>query len=81
MSEQQEEISLAGGNMTPVVKVGNTVRRIPGPWSETVHGLLNHLEQQGFEGAPRFLGFNEQGREILTFIAGEVGNYPLQGYM
>jgi hypothetical protein len=78
---EQEETPLAGGNLSAVVRVGDTVRRSLHPWSEAVQGLLRHLEAQGFDGAPRFLGIDDQGREILTFIAGEVGAYPLPAYM
>lgn len=52
-----------------------------GPWSPAIHALLRHLEAQGFEGAPRLLGIDQQGREVLTFIEGEMGHYPLPGYM
>jgi hypothetical protein len=38
--------------------------------SDYVHGLLLHLEQCGFEGAPRYLGIDHKGREILSFIEG-----------
>ena len=38
--------------------------------SDYVHGLLLHLERCGFEGAPRFLGIDHAGREILTYIEG-----------
>lgn len=75
------ESPLHGGNISQVVRVGTTVRRHQGPWSVAVHGLLRHLEVQGFDGAPRFLGIDEQGREILSFIQGDVGNYPLQPSM
>jgi hypothetical protein len=34
--------------------------------------LLRHLEDDGFGGAPRALGFDDQGREVLTYIDGEV---------
>lgn len=37
-----EEI-LAGGNMQPVVKVGGTVRRVAGTWTEAVHALLDTI--------------------------------------
>jgi hypothetical protein len=77
----QEETPLAGGNLSTVVRVGNTVRRPLRPWSAAVHGLLRHLETQGFDGAPRFLGIDDRGREILSFIEGEVGAYPLAPYM
>jgi hypothetical protein len=65
------EESLAGGNLNPVVRVGDTVRRATGPWTPAVHRLLTYLEAHGFEGAPRVLGFDEQGREVLTFVEGD----------
>lgn len=68
-----EEIPLAGGWVTEgVVRVGETVRRPAGANSEFVAALLLHLERAGFDGAPRFLGYDEQGRETLTFVEGEV---------
>ena len=39
-----EEVPLTGGNITPVVRVGATVRRATGPWTPAVHALLRHLE-------------------------------------
>jgi hypothetical protein len=75
--ETEQETLLYGGNVTGAARVGQTVRRVTGRWSTTVHDLLRHLEASGFTGAPRFVGIDEQGREILTFIKGEVGHYPL----
>jgi hypothetical protein len=77
----RDETPLVGGNLSAVVRVGDTVRRPLRPWSVAVHGLLRYLEARGFDGAPRFLGVDDRGREILTFIAGEVGAYPLPAYM
>lgn len=68
-----EEI-LTGGNLNPVVRVGDTVRRATGTWTPTVHQLLRHLEARGFDAAPRVLGFDEQGREVLFFIEGATDN-------
>lgn len=66
--------SLAGaGKGREVWRVGDTVRRSVGPWTPAVHTLLRHLESVGFDGAPRVLGIDDQGREILTFIPGEEG--------
>jgi Phosphotransferase enzyme family len=48
------------------------VHRAVGPWSETVHAVLAHLERAGFDGAPRYLGLDESGREVLTYIDGDV---------
>ncbi len=73
----EEAILLSGGNITQVVRIGQTVRRTTNTWSTTVHDLLRHLEAQGFTGAPRFLGIDEKGREILSFLPGMVGHYPL----
>jgi phosphotransferase family enzyme len=69
-----EEIALAGGVANPgaVVLVGDTVRRPAGPHTEAVHALLGHLLEAGFEGAPVPLGIDERGREVLSYIPGEV---------
>ena len=67
----QDELPLLGGMSTPgVVRVGDTVRRPMGANADYVHGLLLHLEHCGFEGAPRYLGVDQKGREILSFIDG-----------
>ena len=67
-----DEVRLEGGSMTHVVRVGDTVRRSPGRQSAAVQALLRHLESEGVDGAPRALGFDDQGREIVTFIDGEL---------
>jgi hypothetical protein len=59
------------------VRVGDTVRRVAGTGSAFVRDLLLHLETVGFDGAPRFLGVDEQGREILSWVDGDV---PLPPY-
>ncbi len=65
---------LAGGELTTVVRVGHTVRRPTGPQTAAVHALLHHLEARGFDGAPRVLGLDDRGREILTYLDGECGD-------
>ena len=73
----EPEITLAGGNVNDgVVRVGATVRRRLTPAGPTIHALLLHLERKGFAGSPRFRGIDPQGREILTFLAGETGIPP-----
>jgi hypothetical protein len=77
VSDTEEEIPLLGGDVTEgIVRVGNTVRRPQQPSSPLVHALLKHLETVGFAGAPRFLGIDDQGREILTYVEGEVAGRP-----
>jgi hypothetical protein len=71
------EIPLAGGDMNPVVRVGDTVRRPPLP--DGVRALLRWYGRVGFDGAPRFLGTDEQGRDVLSFVAGEAAFPPVRG--
>jgi hypothetical protein len=60
------------GQPSRVFRRGDTVLRPAGPWTPTVHALLQYLELAGFAGAPRVVGdgYDDQGREVLTFIEG-----------
>ncbi len=67
------EVALKGGFVTPgVVRVGDTVRRPVKEKSPFVHDVLHYLESRQFGGVPRFLGIDEEGREILTYLSGDV---------
>lgn len=57
-----------------VVRIDDTVRRPVMPWSTAVHELLLRLEHVGFSAAPRFLGLDEHGREVLSYLDGVSGN-------
>lgn len=70
------EVRLVGGEVNTVVRVGDTVRRSPGPWTPAVHALLKHLEAVGFPITPRVLGFDERGREVLSHIDGTAATRP-----
>jgi hypothetical protein len=77
-------IRLEGGGRTSVHRRGDTVIRDTGPWTPAVHSLLRHLEDVGFAAAPRLVGsgLDPDGREVLTFIAGEFtqpGPWSLDG--
>jgi len=70
--EPLAEIQLQGGQLTPgIVRVGSTVRRPSKGNAAFVHSLLLWLENQGFSFAPRFLGMDSRGREILSYLEGE----------
>jgi ADP-ribose pyrophosphatase YjhB (NUDIX family) len=75
-SPGRSEQALGGGSVTTVQRVGDTVRRDTGPWSPAVHTLLAHLAMRGFQAAPRALGIDEQGREVLSYLDGEVATRP-----
>jgi hypothetical protein len=66
----EPEVPFVGGSHSAAVRVGPTVRRVGRPWSPATHDLLRHLEGAGFTGAPRALGFDDQGREVLTYVDG-----------
>jgi hypothetical protein len=72
------EVSLPGGHVNAVVRVGDTVRRAPSERGGFVHALLRHLERRGWGGAPRFLGMDEAGREVLGYLDGHVAWEPPQ---
>ncbi|MDQ6687453.1 MAG: aminoglycoside phosphotransferase family protein [Actinomycetota bacterium] len=72
-NDDAEGVPLSGGNTNPDVRrVGETVRRTAGPWTDSVHALLRHLAAVGFNAAPKALGRDVRGREVLTFVHGEV---------
>ena len=65
-------VLLRGGYRSRVERVGDTVRRRQGDRAEYVHEVLGHLESRGWAGAPRFLGVDDTGREILSYLEGHV---------
>jgi hypothetical protein len=70
-------IPLNDGNSGAIVyRVGDTVRREPKPWSSSVDALLLHLESVGYEGAPRALGYDTLGRQVLSYIPGRAAAEP-----
>ena len=71
------EIPLLGGDVTEgVVRVGDTVRRPGQPWSGAVAGYLTHLARVGFDAAPRWLGVDDRGRDVLDYVDGAVPGQP-----
>jgi hypothetical protein len=67
-----EEFPLSGGATADgVVRVGDTVRKPPHRGSQRMREVLRHLERAGFDAAPRWLGVDEQRRDVLSWIEGE----------
>jgi hypothetical protein len=65
------EVPLPGGNTTGAVLIDGVIHKRASPWTPTVHALLRYLEEAGFPGAPRALGFDSSGREMLSYLPGE----------
>ena len=67
MFDKEEKL---GGTWNKVVRIGDTVhRRDRGGLA--LHSYLLYLEKAGMEGVPRFLGLDQQGREILSYLPGK----------
>ena len=63
---------LTGGNVADaVVRVGDTVRKPVTAATPGVAAVLEHLAAAGCAAAPRFLGLDEAGRQMLEYVPGE----------
>jgi len=78
-NSMDEEIILSGGQSTEsAVRIGNIVHRTQSSNAEFVHAILLHLEKHNFSYSPRFLGIDQQEREMLSFLDGVVPrDFPL----
>jgi hypothetical protein len=78
-----QEIPLSDGepSVAGSALIDGQVHRHTGPWTPAVHALLAHLEARGFDGAPRVVGFDEKGREVLTWVEGEAPVMPWPAWM
>jgi len=71
---RSEEI-LTGGNVAAqVVRIGSTVRKPATAHTPGVEAVLAHLAENGFEGAPRSLGRDDQGRHVLEYVPGALAD-------
>jgi hypothetical protein len=67
-------VELRGG-LNTVWLIDGRVHRPAGPWSSRVHALLRHVFDAGFAAAPVPFGFDSEGREVLSYVPGEVGHH------
>ncbi len=72
------EEPLAGGitNAGRVARDGQHLLRPSSPYTGSVHRFLRSLADAGFDGAPKPVGVDDDGRERLQFIDGEVPTSP-----
>jgi hypothetical protein len=66
-----EDHEWLAGNVAGALRIGDTVRRLTGPWTPAVHLLLHHLATR-IPHVPRVFGQDELGREILAYLPGRV---------
>jgi hypothetical protein len=74
VAEQQLDGGIANAGL--VVRVGRHVLRPSSPHSGSIHAFLRAVRHAGFEGASLPVGIDEDGRERLVFIDGEVPVAP-----
>ncbi len=79
----QHEEAMTGGRMTAgVVRIGDTVHRPACENAAFVHRVLNHLVQKNNPHAPKYLGWDSHGREVLSYLPGSVpdnlGSFTLE---
>lgn len=70
---------LEGGREGQIKRSADRVYRLCGFWSQSIHHLFTHLKAEQFYSAPEAFGFDNKGNEILSYIVGDVYNYPLVG--
>jgi Phosphotransferase enzyme family len=74
VAEQQLDGGIANAGL--VTRVGSHVLRPSSPHSGSIHAFLRAVRHAGFDGAPSPVGIDEDGRERLVFIDGEVPVAP-----
>lgn len=60
-------------SLAVVARRGDTVVRRSGYWTPAVHALLRHLEEIGFPESIRVRGLDDEGNELVSYIAGVSG--------
>lgn len=68
---------LPGGRDGKILTDGKVVCRPKNVWSNGVQKYLKHLHENGVTFVPYPLGFNESNEELVSYIEGDVSNYPL----
>lgn len=72
---------LAGGNSGAVIRDGDRIRKPAGPWTPQVHALMHALRRQGVPWVPEPFGIDEEGREVIEYVEGDVGIYPMPDWI
>lgn len=70
--DDSEVLTGGAANRGRVLRIGDHVHRPRRKGADVAEALLLHLEAVGFEGAPRFLGHDDEGRQVLSYLPGDV---------
>jgi hypothetical protein len=80
LNDEPEVLQGGVGNAGAVVRVGPHVLRPTNPHSLTIHALLRHVREIGFDAAPEVVAIDADGRERLVFVAGDVPVPPFPAW-
>jgi hypothetical protein len=82
MQRKVAEQPLDGGiaNAGLVVRAGPHILRPSTPHTTSIHTFLRAVRDAGFAGAPAPVGIDEDGRERLVFVEGDVPVSPYPGW-
>ncbi|HVF05727.1 MAG TPA: phosphotransferase [Frankiaceae bacterium] len=72
---------MTGGHSAPVVRVGDSVHRVAGPWTPLVQRLMAGLRAAGVGVVPEPRGLDAEGREVVEYVAGDCPVYPLPAWV
>jgi len=72
---------LCGGRENKIFRISDRVIRPSAAWTPYVHDFLSFLIEEGITYVPQPYGINEKGEESLSYVQGEVYNYPLPEFM
>ena len=75
-SDTPEATAILPGSLSHASRHGDHVHRDSGPWTPAIHSFLRHLHEHGFVAAPRPVGLDGEGREVLTWVAGKAAHMP-----
>lgn len=67
-----ENQSLCGGREGKIIKESNKVIRPGNVWTPYVHNFLRFLNEKGFKNIPVPYGQREDGKEIVSYVDGDV---------
>jgi len=62
------------GGRDEIIRIQNDIRRPSGQWSKYVAKFLVFLHENGFDKAPKFIRFMDNGDELVSYVEGNVEN-------
>lgn len=68
---------LSGGREGKIVKEMDKVVRPGNAWTPYVHDFLTYMHENGFSNIPKPYGISAEGKEMVSFVEGEVYNDSL----